>query len=265
MFALFFAPATRRQNYSDSLELCARHKIQWQWLKGQAGHPDNEHCDKLARAEISKRRKLVGHAHPFCTNQFATDGQTIFLEMRGKSDEVTLWSQHDDYLLRGAELVVEDLCSQHESVMNALAGFRGVSCVRDNVERITGVAACSTVIRVSIHLLNLILQFWEIRFPADNANEKWIFRVVDGDFFESNPGVPAGELDCIDQAVLRVSGIQVRRWLDWVSQVFEQDPVRARQGHWRGTAVAGMIQEAESFVAENPVPLAEIHSTETTA
>ena len=35
----------------------ARHKIQWHWLKGHAGHPDNEHCDKIARAEISKLRK----------------------------------------------------------------------------------------------------------------------------------------------------------------------------------------------------------------
>jgi len=38
-------------------ELCARHKVQWRWLKGHAGHPDNERCDKFARAEISKLRK----------------------------------------------------------------------------------------------------------------------------------------------------------------------------------------------------------------
>ena len=35
-------------------ELCARHKVQWHWLKGHAGHPDNERCDELARAEITK-------------------------------------------------------------------------------------------------------------------------------------------------------------------------------------------------------------------
>src|SRR5207249_10505080 len=29
------------------------------------------------------------------TNQFATDGQTIFLAMRGKSDEPTLWDMRD--------------------------------------------------------------------------------------------------------------------------------------------------------------------------
>jgi len=38
-------------------ELCARHKVQWHWLKGHAGHPENERCDKLARAEIAKLRK----------------------------------------------------------------------------------------------------------------------------------------------------------------------------------------------------------------
>src|SRR6266853_906536 len=167
----------------------------------------------------------------------------------------------DDLFLR-AELVVEDLLPQHKSVMNALAGFPGVSIVWDNDERITGVAACSTVVGVSVHLLNLILQFWEIRFPADNANEEWIFRVVDGHFFESDSGVPAGELDCTYQTFLRVSGIQVRRGFDGVSKVFEQDLVRARQRHRRGTAVARMIQVAESYVAENSVPLAEIDPTE---
>jgi len=38
-------------------EISARHKVQWHWLKGHAGHPDNERCDELARGEISKLRK----------------------------------------------------------------------------------------------------------------------------------------------------------------------------------------------------------------
>jgi ribonuclease HI len=38
-------------------ELCARQNVEWHWLKGHAGHPDNERCDKLARAEIAKLRK----------------------------------------------------------------------------------------------------------------------------------------------------------------------------------------------------------------
>ncbi len=27
-----------------------RHQIDWQWVKGHAGHPENERCDELARA-----------------------------------------------------------------------------------------------------------------------------------------------------------------------------------------------------------------------
>ena len=38
-------------------ELSARHSVQWHWLKGHAGNPDNERCDQLARAEIAKLRK----------------------------------------------------------------------------------------------------------------------------------------------------------------------------------------------------------------
>ena len=38
-------------------ELTARHKIQWRWLKGHAGHPLNERCDQLAQAEAAKIRK----------------------------------------------------------------------------------------------------------------------------------------------------------------------------------------------------------------
>src|SRR5216117_4518724 len=110
--------------------------------------------------------------------------------------------------------------------MNALAGFRGVSLVRDDAERITGVAACSTGICVAVHLFNLILQFWEIRFSADNANEEWIFRVVNGDLFKSDSGVAGGELDCIDKTFFGVPGIEVRRRFDGVSQIFEQGLVR---------------------------------------
>lgn len=50
---------------------------------------------KTLRQVHEQAWKLVGHAHPFCTNQFATDGQTIFLEERGKHDEVALWDMRD--------------------------------------------------------------------------------------------------------------------------------------------------------------------------
>jgi ribonuclease HI len=38
-------------------EVTSRHAVSWQWLKGHAGHLDNERCDQLARAEILKVRR----------------------------------------------------------------------------------------------------------------------------------------------------------------------------------------------------------------
>ncbi len=37
---------------------CARHEISWHWVKGHAGHPENERCDELARNAASGDRKL---------------------------------------------------------------------------------------------------------------------------------------------------------------------------------------------------------------
>lgn len=31
-------------------EAAARHRVHWQWLRGHAGHPENERADRLARA-----------------------------------------------------------------------------------------------------------------------------------------------------------------------------------------------------------------------
>lgn len=34
----------------------ARHKVRWHWVKGHAGHPENERADALARAAIRAQR-----------------------------------------------------------------------------------------------------------------------------------------------------------------------------------------------------------------
>ncbi len=31
----------------------ARHKVRWEWIKGHAGHPENERADELARAGMA--------------------------------------------------------------------------------------------------------------------------------------------------------------------------------------------------------------------
>jgi ribonuclease HI len=31
----------------------ARHKVTWEWVKGHAGHPENERADELARAGMA--------------------------------------------------------------------------------------------------------------------------------------------------------------------------------------------------------------------
>ncbi|MCW5892398.1 MAG: ribonuclease HI [bacterium] len=33
-----------------------RHRVRWHWVRGHAGHPENERCDALANAAIRARR-----------------------------------------------------------------------------------------------------------------------------------------------------------------------------------------------------------------
>ena len=50
---------------------------------------------KTLRHVHDQAHTLVGHTHPFCTNRFATDGHTIFMEVRQRNDEVALWDLRD--------------------------------------------------------------------------------------------------------------------------------------------------------------------------
>jgi ribonuclease HI len=36
-----------------------QHQIKWEWVKGHAGHPENERCDELARAAASNPRMRI--------------------------------------------------------------------------------------------------------------------------------------------------------------------------------------------------------------
>lgn len=59
----------------------APHQIRWCWLKGHAGHADNERCDALARGEIDQIRKLFPPEQlatlreQFCATRLAVSGQ----------------------------------------------------------------------------------------------------------------------------------------------------------------------------------------------
>jgi ribonuclease HI len=40
----------------------SKHRVQWHWLKGHAGHAGNERCDELAGSEIAKIQKAFSAA-----------------------------------------------------------------------------------------------------------------------------------------------------------------------------------------------------------
>ena len=49
-------PVKNAELWQALLEASARHRIDWHWVKGHAGHPENERADALACAEAEARR-----------------------------------------------------------------------------------------------------------------------------------------------------------------------------------------------------------------
>lgn len=47
-------PALNVDLWKEMLELCDKHKMTIVWVKGHAGHPENERCDRLAVAAAEK-------------------------------------------------------------------------------------------------------------------------------------------------------------------------------------------------------------------
>jgi ribonuclease HI len=54
----------------------SKHKIEWHWLKGHAGHAENERCDELAGEEIAKIKKTFS----------AVQLKTVLAEFSAKDD-----------------------------------------------------------------------------------------------------------------------------------------------------------------------------------
>jgi len=49
-------PVKNSELWQALLDAAAPHRIEWHWVKGHAGHPENERADALACAEAEKRR-----------------------------------------------------------------------------------------------------------------------------------------------------------------------------------------------------------------
>ena len=47
-------PALNPELWGRLLELVEQHEVTFHWIKGHAGHPENERCDRLAVAEWEK-------------------------------------------------------------------------------------------------------------------------------------------------------------------------------------------------------------------
>lgn len=45
-----------RDLWEEMAALAAKHQVEWIWVRGHAGHPENERCDELARAAIAAGR-----------------------------------------------------------------------------------------------------------------------------------------------------------------------------------------------------------------
>ncbi len=48
-----------RDLWERLLDLSKKHQIDWVWVKGHDGHPENERCDELARLEIIRASENV--------------------------------------------------------------------------------------------------------------------------------------------------------------------------------------------------------------
>lgn len=48
------SPALNSDLWKELLKLLRQHKVKFVWVKGHAGHPENERCDKLATSQRDK-------------------------------------------------------------------------------------------------------------------------------------------------------------------------------------------------------------------
>ena len=46
-------PVKNKLLWQELDAICQNHSIQWEWVKGHSGHPENERCDELANEAIN--------------------------------------------------------------------------------------------------------------------------------------------------------------------------------------------------------------------
>jgi ribonuclease HI len=56
-------PALNPDLWNELLCLCENHKVEFLWIKGHAGHPDNEFCDKQSRKVILKNNLKIDYVY----------------------------------------------------------------------------------------------------------------------------------------------------------------------------------------------------------
>ena len=49
-------PVKNAELWQELLDSCAPHRIEWHWVKGHSGHPENDRADALACAEADRFR-----------------------------------------------------------------------------------------------------------------------------------------------------------------------------------------------------------------
>ena len=47
-------PVLNRDLWEELVTLCRQHQIEWHWVRGHQGHPENERCDQLAKEALKK-------------------------------------------------------------------------------------------------------------------------------------------------------------------------------------------------------------------
>jgi ribonuclease HI len=56
-------PVVNRDLWEEIMNLSKPHQIEWNWVKGHQGHPENERCDQLARDALIEGKKISRHQH----------------------------------------------------------------------------------------------------------------------------------------------------------------------------------------------------------